>query len=68
MNDLRRFKGLLTVTGVPFKVEEKEDETSLIISEAVAGYENSLVTGYSGFFTEIIFDKNGKLIQWGAWE
>jgi hypothetical protein len=29
---------------------------------------NTKVTGYSGFYTAVVFDDEGRFVAWGCWE
>lgn len=61
--DLERLKELLNDFGVEFSYFE--DETKILISCRQGDIK---VGGYSSFFTEFDFDKNGKFIEMGAYE
>jgi len=67
MSDLEKFKELYTSFGVKFN--ESKDEAGTVI--AFGGYEthvNNKIDGYSGFFTEVEFDPDGKFLKQGFWE
>lgn len=77
--DASKLKVLLDSFGVLYQedVGQKviaEFNAFKIIRFGDANYENcdfpkcSKVTGYGGFFTEFLFDENGKFLAVGAWE
>ena len=76
MKDIDKYIDLFKQTGVGYKVEdfdaykneydeEIEDEVTQAIVLNVG--ENNIV-GYSSFYTEILFDKDGKFIRIGLYE
>ena len=61
MTDKERLIELLTSFGIPFR---KEPFT--IECKTDAGGDK--ITGYSGFYTEFMFDVDGKFEKMGIWE
>lgn len=73
MTDLEKFKELYKSIGIELIEQKKPDENQqfLLLSEdRFHGTQprNYSFKGYSGFFSEIIFDMNGKFIEQGFWE
>lgn len=64
MSDLEKLKALLDDFGVGYKTKSTEDGGTCI--ECAEGHEK--VSGYSGFFTNFYFDRDGKFVDMGAWE
>jgi hypothetical protein len=56
MTDLKRFRAMLTSSGIEFE-ERGREEVTFIIEE-----------GYVGFFTNIRFNKEGRLVSIKAYE
>jgi len=63
MTDFEKLKALLTEFGVGFEVKEGKLGTEV---RCECGAHK--VEGYSSFFTEFNFNKDGKFICMGAWE
>ena len=66
MTDKEKLVALLTEFGVEFEDERNKNESTgsfLICKEGA-----TRVDGYRDFYTLFGFDKDGKLMQMGAWE
>lgn len=65
VTDYERVKAMLTEFGVEF-TEHKSVKGDLTFLQCKSGSEK--VGGYSGFYTDFDFDKDGKFLGMGAWE
>lgn len=84
MTDLQEFLALLDRFGIVAAQSPIDDGgTDVLISEVyfvdsdgkshlycVGGEvkSNARVTGYSSFYTSVVFDAEGAFVRWGAWE
>ena len=74
MTDLEKFKELYASFGIDLKHDQLENglievilcESSWCSCDIVNT--SSKFEGYTGFFTQVIFDKDGKFIKQGFWE
>ena len=70
MTDLERFKELYSSFGIELK-EEKDDDTGEVNIDFGDAYLGELLNtsekfdGYTGFFTSVLFSKDGKFIKQG---
>jgi len=70
MTDLEKFVELYKSFDINLKVIENEDDFEIILSEcAVFDDPHNEITsvspkfgGYTGFFSQVVFDKNGKFV------
>ena len=68
MTDLEKFIELYKSIGITVEQEVRDDNIVLSISSWALGKEQERLEGYSGFYTDIIFSKEGKFIKQGFWE
>ena len=76
MTDLERFIELYRSIGIECYIYEDEEkwrtkEIKLGAAMYPSGDEfqsHPLIEGYGGFYTSIVFDKDGKFISQGFWE
>jgi hypothetical protein len=72
--DLEAFLALLERFEIVPKVGERYGDapgTDVAIGEYLPDVPNQLntkVTGYSGFYTAVVFDEEGRFVAWGCWE
>ena len=64
MTDLEKFLELYRSVGIEPEIEKKGDWTDLRLESD----EKGKILGYSGFFTVITFDENGRFKDQGIWE
>lgn len=66
MTDLENFIALYKTFGIELKVEKAEDSSNQFIELRDGDHEK--LEGYSGFFSDVEFDKDGKFLKQGFWE
>ncbi len=75
--DFMKLAFLLEEFGIPFRKDCEEDTWKITLGyygdayQEVAGTEewsHPKIDGYPGFYTQFIFDTNGKFLSVGAWE
>lgn len=64
ISDYERFKQLLDSVECEYSESTGQNETKVLLFKEGS----RKVTGYSGFFVEITFSKDGKFIEIGAFE
>lgn len=70
-SDLERFKSLYESLGIDLIVNETEDLLTVKLGDEYGDEEltrSSKFSGYSGFFSDIQFTKDGEFISQGFWE
>ena len=72
MSDIEKFKKLYKSFGIICNEIEEKGNRCIRLSKDGDCEEGDTVSekldGYSGFLSEILFDKNGKFISQGFWE
>ena len=70
MTDLEKFVELYQSLDIPIKVSDGSGSGEPPAAKVIAleSGDHSKLVGYSGFGTEILFDKEGKFISQGFWE
>lgn len=64
MTDLEKVRKLLGELGVGYVMEHSGDVVTALKCEEG----RAKIAGYTGFFTEFAFDRDGKFEGMGAWE
>lgn len=64
-SDFDKFLELYRSVGVEPKIEERNTGKTLILDPLD---KNDKIDGFGSFWTEIVFDENGKFIEQGIWE
>jgi len=67
MNHYEKVKTLFTELEIPISEAVSKDKKTITLS-VDDNRDNNKIEGYSPFFTEFIFDENGKFIKVGIWE
>jgi len=67
MPDIEKFRSLLDEFGVEYTKELYDfgHDTGIAV---ICQDGDSKVTGYCGFYTDFVFDTDGKFVRMGAWE
>jgi hypothetical protein len=70
MTDLEKFIDTYAQFGIVVKaVVNKDGNTQIFLNECSdRGTESEKFDGFSGFISDIEFDKNGKFLRQGFWE
>jgi hypothetical protein len=69
MTDLDKFIALFQSVGIDIKPTKSDTGFSITLGDADEHpYTSDKVKGYTGFYTAIEFDPEGKFISMGAWE
>lgn len=72
MTDLEKFIELYKGFGIDVKVfDTKRNTKAIMLSDSSYDFNftnSDKFDGYSGFFTDIEFDNNGKFLRQGFWE
>lgn len=70
--DLEKFKELYKSIGIELIVNIDNEKQQQFVRLSEGAYTDAEATkgfaGYMGFFSEILFDMNGKFIEQGFWE
>lgn len=66
-SDKDKLIALFDEWGVPFGLDEEDDDTIVLEADAWAD-KGAKVVGYSSFVTHFTFDKDGGFVQIGIWE
>ena len=74
MTEQETFTAMLTRAGITYDTE-RADQTrqtevngATVVTIAFAGERTGARVGYSGFYTEFVFNEAGALVQVGTWE
>jgi hypothetical protein len=59
--DFERYQQLFTDTGVPYKLEPAYNKPDCMCIYIEAGGSNAILDGYTGFYAEFTFNKEGVL-------
>ena len=65
--DLERFIALYAMVGISLNVEKKDEDQIIVIASNIEN-EHEKIDGYDGFYTKIVFDKDGTFKKQGFWE
>lgn len=65
MSDLEAIKKILNDTGIVYELGGDTEDYFCLTVEAKKSDKN---LGYTHFWSELLFDKEGKLVSWGVWE
>jgi len=64
--DLEKFIELYKSVGIELKPKDYDKKGSVFV--VIEADDNEKTKGYFGFYTNIVFDKNGKFIEQGFYE